>query len=166
MKKILGLALVLLVAATSCKKLSSCEYSDSSATASSAERDSLRNYLTLNSIPFQEHSSGVFYTLNSPGTGNTPDVCSQIVVKYSGFLLNGVAPFDSYSADGGLPMTLGRLIVGWQKGLSVVKAGGLIVLYIPPSLGYGADPVRDGNGNTVIPANSYLKFSIELLAVN
>lgn len=166
MKKLLGLAMVLLVAATSCKKLSSCDYSDSAAVATSAEKDSLRHFLTNNSISFQEHSSGVFYTLNSAGTGNVPDVCSQIVVKYSGFLLNGIAPFDSYSADGGIPMTLGRLIVGWQKGLSVVRAGGLIVLYIPPSLGYGSSDVRDGNGNLVIPANSYLKFSIELLAVN
>jgi FKBP-type peptidyl-prolyl cis-trans isomerase FkpA len=47
----------------------------------------------------------------------------------------------------------------------LIKAGGKIRLYCPPSLGYGSEVKRDGAGNTVIPANSILIFEVELTNV-
>jgi FKBP-type peptidyl-prolyl cis-trans isomerase len=150
---------------TACKKnASKCEYTESSVTATSSERTYLENYLATNSITATQLSSGVFYTINAPGTGGRANVCSVIRVKYSGYLLNGTM-FDYYTATTGISFELGQLIVGWQKGLPEVASGGTITLYIPPSLGYGAVEKRDANGNIVIPANSYLKFVIELLDV-
>ncbi len=150
---------------TACKKdTSKCEFTESAVTATSSERTYLENYLATNSITAIQHSSGVFYTVNSTGTGGRANVCSVIRVKYSGYLFNGTL-FDYYTASSGISFVLGQLIVGWQKGLPAVAAGGTITLYIPPSLGYGAVDKRDASGNIIIPANSYLKFVIELLDV-
>jgi FKBP-type peptidyl-prolyl cis-trans isomerase FkpA len=48
--------------------------------------------------------------------------------------------------------------MGWKLGLPLIKAGGKIKLYLPPSLGYG----NSVSGN--IPANSILVFEITLVA--
>ena len=79
------------------------------------------------------------------------------MVKYKGYLTNGTC-FDSTKTS--LPtFTLGQLIVGWQKGIPLIKAGGAIRLFIPPSMGYGSNTVGP------IPANSNLIFEIKLVDV-
>jgi FKBP-type peptidyl-prolyl cis-trans isomerase FkpA len=60
---------------------------------------------------------------------------------------------------------LGQLIIGWQKGLPLIKSGGSITLFIPPSLGYGNQDIRNSSGAVIIPANSNLKFTIDLVSV-
>ena len=150
---------------SACKKDSSkCEFTESNASASTTERTTIENYLTANSIVAAAHPSGIYYTINTPGTGAIPSVCSVIRVKYSGYLFSG-ALFDSYTSANGISFVLGQLIGGWHKGLPLIKAGGNITLYIPPSLGYGQADRRDANNNVVIPGNSYLKFVIELMDV-
>jgi len=57
------------------------------------------------------------------------------------------------------------LIIGVQKVMPLVKAGGSITMYIPPSLAYGVNEQRDGFGNIILPANSYIKFEMSLKAV-
>jgi len=57
---------------------------------------------------------------------------------------------------------LGGLIEAWKKGIPLIKPGGKIKLYCPPTLAYGSQVVRDGAGNTVIPANSILVFEVTL----
>jgi len=165
MKKILLVLIVPLIFA-SCKKNkeATCTFTESAKVASVGEVSYLGNYLTTNSITATQHSSGIFYNITIPGTKANPVICSTITLRYTGSLLNGTV-FDSYSGAAGVSFVLGELIPGWQKGLPLVKGGGTITLYIPPSLGYGASDVRDANGNVVIPANSYLKFTIELLDV-
>ncbi len=160
-----GLAF-LSVASLSCSKSSkNCGYSDINASASASEITTLQNYMTANSISATQHSTGVFYTIEDPGTGNTASVCSNITVNYTGTLMSNGTVFDSNSSTSGINFVLGQLIVGWQKGLPLIKAGGRITLYIPPSLGYGAFDKTDANGHVVVPGNSYLKFSISLLYV-
>lgn len=150
----------------SCKKNDNnkCNYSESGKIATAAEISYLSNYLTTNSIIASQHSSGIFYSITNAGTRSYPGICSNIAVKYVGSLLNGTV-FDSFMQSSGKIFVLGELIPGWQKGLPLIKAGGAITLYIPPSLGYGSDDIKDSNGNVVIPANSYLKFTIDLVDV-
>ena len=58
---------------------------------------------------------------------------------------------------------LGSLIEGWKKGLLMLKTGGSIKLYIPPSLGYGYSDVTDPQTQAVIiPAGSMLIFDVTL----
>ncbi|MDQ3550845.1 MAG: FKBP-type peptidyl-prolyl cis-trans isomerase, partial [Bacteroidota bacterium] len=60
---------------------------------------------------------------------------------------------------------LGDLIAAWKNVIPKIKEGGRIVMYVPPSLGYGNRDNRDQNGNIVIPANSILIFEVDLLQV-
>ena len=65
--------------------------------------------------------------------------------------------FDQNQA--GVTFTLSQLILGWQKGIPLIKKGGSIKLYLPPSLGYGCNAVG------AIPPGSNLIFSIDLIDV-
>jgi FKBP-type peptidyl-prolyl cis-trans isomerase FkpA len=165
MKKILfGLSICAIVLA-SCNKVDECPYTPSASTATPEERAYLSSYVAGASITALEHSSGVFYTITQVGTGNSPDVCSNITVKYTGSLIPTGTVFDSNTSTSGITFTLGGLIAGWQKILPLVRAGGKVTMYIPPSLAYGQQNIRDNAGNVLIPGNSYLKFDMELLNV-
>ncbi len=141
----------------SCVKstVDSCQYKDSVLVAPASEIAILQTYITAAHPAAIQHSSGLFYEILLPGAGTAvPGVCNTVTVKYSGYLTNGTK-FDENL--GGISFKLGQLIIGWQKGIPLVKKGGSINLYIPPSLGYGSSAVGS------IPANSILVFNIQLL---
>ena len=133
-----------------------CPYTESNVVAPASEIAILQSYINATYPAAIQHSSGLFYEIISPGAGATPGVCSNVTVKYSGYLTNGTK-FDENLT--GLTFTLGQLILGWQKGLPLIQKGGSINLYIPPSLGYGASQVG------TIPPNSILVFVIQLVDV-
>lgn len=168
MRKTFLCALALSLVFAACKKSSDnkCPYTPTTQTAPAAEVTNLKAVLDAASITYTQHSSGIFYSVNSPGSGATPNVCSYLTVKYAGRLTNGAGFDSSYVRDpAGTSFTLGELIPGWQIGIPLIQNGGSITLYIPPSLGYGARDSRDQNGNIVIPANSNLVFNIQLVNV-
>jgi FKBP-type peptidyl-prolyl cis-trans isomerase FkpA len=136
-----------------------CDSTPSSVVATAAEIAYLQNFVNTNGISATQHPSGFFYTLLNPGTGISPaGICSTTSVKYVGTLLGSTVPFDSNT--NGTTFLLANLIVGWQKGIPLLKKGGTIDLYLPPSMAYGS------GGSGSIPPNSYLKFTIELLDVS
>jgi FKBP-type peptidyl-prolyl cis-trans isomerase FkpA len=144
---------------SSCLKTpdTSCKLQDSSLVAPTAEVTALQSWVMANHPSAILHPSGFYYEILSPGTGTkTPGVCSTVAVKYVGTLTNG-AKFDENLS--GTSFVLGQLIVGWQKGIPLIKSGGTINLYIPPTLGYGSTAAG------TIPANSNLVFTIQLLDV-
>ena len=105
-----------------------------------------------------------------PGTGREAGPGMELVVHYTGWLLDPAVPeprgrqFDS-SRDRGRPIGFvlgaGRVIPGWELGCAGMRVGGLRRLTIPPGLGYGSR----GAGNGLIPPDATLLFEIELLAV-
>lgn len=105
-------------------------------------------------------ASGLAYIDLVEGTGATPKTGQTAVVHYTGWLTDG-KKFDS-SKDRGqpfrFPLGMGRVIKGWDEGVSTMKVGGTRKLTIPPDLGYGA---RGAGG--VIPPNATLVFEVELL---
>lgn len=134
-----------------------CTYTDATVAVPAAELTNLRSYVSANRPAAVESPLGFFYEIVAPGTGTvTPVVCSQVTVTYSGKLTNN-SVFDENTT--GISFILGALIVGWQKGIPLIKKGGSIILYLPPSLGYGSSTVG------TIPPNSILIFSIQLLDV-
>lgn len=143
---------------TACNKSQKCQYTTTTAVAPAAEVTNLKAWLDANSLPYTQHPSGFFYKVNSPGAGSTASVCSDVTVKYSGRVNTSSAPFDQNTA--GISFPLGQLIPGWQIGIPLIQKGGSIILYIPPTLGYGST----GSG-AAIPPNSNLVFNIELLNV-
>jgi FKBP-type peptidyl-prolyl cis-trans isomerase FkpA len=105
----------------------------------------------------------MYYSIDAAGSGNTPTICSYVSVKYKGMLTNGNI-FDQSSSP--VSFQLGGLIESWKKGIPLIKPGGKIKLYCPPSLAYGSQVIKDGSGNVVIPANSILIFEVELVSVS
>jgi peptidylprolyl isomerase len=106
--------------------------------------------------------SGLKYIDIVEGTGEMPKTGQTVEVHYTGTLEDG-RKFDS-SRDRNqpfdFPIGAGRVIKGWDEGLSTMKVGGQRKLIIPPDLGYGA---RGAGG--VIPPNATLIFDVELLAI-
>jgi len=132
-----------------------CGYTTTTKVAPAAEIATLKAMLDAS---YTQHPSGLFYKIVTQGSGTVPVVCSDVTVKYSGRLTSSNTPFDQNNT--GVTFTLGQLIAGWQIGIPLIQKGGSIILYIPPSLGYGSA----GAGSS-IPPNSYLVFTIDLLNV-
>jgi FKBP-type peptidyl-prolyl cis-trans isomerase len=99
----------------------------------------------------------------TPGTGAGAARGDNLTVNYLGTLANG-HKFDS-SYDRKTPfkfqLGVGQVIEGWDTGLLGMKVGEKRKLTIPPELGYG----NRANGD-LIPANSTLIFTVELLKIN
>ena len=94
------------------------------------------------------------------GTGDKAEPGNTAVVHYTGWLLDGTK-FDSSVARGTpfeFPLGAGRVIKGWDEGVSTMSIGGKVELIIPPDLAYGPS----GAGG-VIPPNATLKFEVEFL---
>ncbi len=160
--KIVLIASVVLLTSCLKNKQPKCTIDSPDNKASAAEIAFIQNYLTNNSITATQHSSGLFYNITTAGTGApVTKQCNIVQVNYVGTLMSNGAQFDATTAATG-PRTFGlnQLILGWRLGIPLVKSGGTIKLYIPPSLGYG------NQAQSSIPANSYLVFEIGLVNVS
>jgi FKBP-type peptidyl-prolyl cis-trans isomerase FkpA len=140
-----------------------CNYDPCAVKASLNEQEAIETYLGNNNIDAEKHCSGLYYTIETPGTGKTAGVCSNITVNYTGKLTNG-SQFDA-SSSGPVTFLLRDVIAGWKNGIPLVKEGGHIRLFVPPSLGYGNQDYKDRYGNVVIPGGSILIFDVELKQV-
>jgi FKBP-type peptidyl-prolyl cis-trans isomerase FkpA len=151
------------VFAASCLKSSddaSCPYEDKSISAPQAERDSIEAYLTSMGIQAEEHTTGFYYQLVSPGTDlGQMGLCSEIEISYVGRLRSGT----EFDRQNNIRFILGSLIEGWKKSIPLVKKGGEINLFIPPSLAYGNNEIKNSQGQVIIPAGSMLIFNVKLI---
>ncbi len=120
----------------------------------------IKKYIADNSIPAIRDTSGVYYQIISPGTGNFQYVAStQISVNYKGKLLNGNI-FDETTGTPRIFTLGGNLISGWKIGIPKIQKGGKIRLLIPSGYAYGnSSPSND------VPPNSILDFDVELVDV-
>ncbi len=128
------------------------QYFDTPANAQSAE----------NPDGFKTTASGLRYKVETEGTGATPKATDNVLVHYTGKLLDGTV-FDS-SVERGEPISfpLNRVIAGWTEGLQLMKEGGTTVFYIPANLAYG----EQGTPGGPIPPNAPLIFEVQLIKVN
>lgn len=163
MLRLLLCLLCVSVVFASCLKNSgdaSCPYQTTTISAPQEERDSIEAYLTSMNIQAEEHGSGFYYQVINPGTDiGQMGLCSEIKINYSGRLKNGT----EFDKQNGIRFILGSLIEGWKKSIPLIKKDGQIKLFIPPSLGYGNNEVKDNQGQVVIPAKSMLIFDVTLL---
>ncbi|MDB5010863.1 MAG: hypothetical protein JWQ06_1652, partial [Mucilaginibacter sp.] len=118
----------------------------------------ITNFMAANSYTgFKRTPSGLYYKLNTPGTGTVPITNNTTVtMTYTGYLLNA-AIFDQYNtADGsGTAKDIPDLIPGLQEGLkNYVTTGAYVSFLIPSTLAYGKV------AQSSIPANSVLHFDI------
>lgn len=132
--------------------------------AQEAEAQAGRDFLTNNGARAEVTTTvtGLQYEVLT-AAGNSaaamPAITDTVEVHYHGTLIDGTV-FDS-SVDRGEAITfpLDGVIPGWTEGLQLMKVGDKFRFFIPPELGYGANPVGP------IPANSVLIFDVELLGI-
>jgi FKBP-type peptidyl-prolyl cis-trans isomerase FkpA len=154
MKKLLLVLAMAAIVGSGCSK-NKCDYNECATKAPDAEIQAVQAYLSSKGITNAvQHCSGMYYLIDNGGSGKHPNGCSDVNVTYKGMLTNG-STFDQGTTDLGL----GDVIPGWRNGIPKVAVGGIIHLYIPPSLGYG--PYANGP----IPANSILVFDVTLNGV-
>lgn len=105
-------------------------------------------------------ASGLQYEVLAEGAGESPAASDQVVVHYTGKLIDGTV-FDS-SVERGEPATFGvtQVIPGWVEALQMMKPGAKWRVFIPSNLAYGPQ----GAGGVIGP-NATLIFDVELLSV-
>jgi len=108
----------------------------------------------------KQTSSGLWYKIIENSIKSRPKVGDLVKIHYTGMLLNGNVFDSSYSKNMPIEFTLGagRVIKGWDEGLSLIPIGASAKLVIPSNLAYG----EQGAGG-VIPPNSTLIFEVEVL---
>lgn len=105
--------------------------------------------------------SGLTYQILEKGEGENAQPGDKVKVHYIGKLENDTV-FDS-SYDRGQPFEFrlgeGRVIKGWDEGITYLNKGSKALLTIPPDIGYGDREMGD------IPPNSTLIFEVELVDI-
>jgi FKBP-type peptidyl-prolyl cis-trans isomerase FkpA len=114
-------------------------------------------YINDNNLNAVATGSGLYYVMETEGTGASCTSASTVKVEYTGYFTHGTQ-FDQ-SPNGGVEFSLSGVIPGWTEGIPYFKEGGVGKLLIPSALAYGP------NGRTGIPGNSVLIFDIELIEV-
>lgn len=133
---------------------------------SAVDDAAITKYLAANSITTaQKQASGLYFvptTTNPAGVQATAG--KTVSVLYTGRLLNGTV-FDASSQHSNVPISFvlgrGQVIAGWDEGIALMRKGEKATLLIPSALAYGPT----GAGSGTIPANSVLRFEVELVDV-
>ncbi len=137
---------------------STCDYDPCAVKAPSNEITQLEAYLSGAGITTAiKYCSGMYYQIISTGSDKAPSICSYVSVNYKGTLTNGTVFDQTSGTPAGFQLAI--LIESWKQGILLIKKGGKIRLYVPPSLGYGTAQ------SASIPANSILIFDIELVDI-
>jgi len=113
-----------------------------------------RNIVTLPT------ASGLYYIEEISGAGDFPLTSDTVEVIYKGMFLDGRV-FDSNIGEDlfSFPLGEGKVIKGWEEGVSYMRKGGKAMLIIPSILAYG--PYGQGS----IPGYTPLLFEVELVNI-
>ncbi len=102
-------------------------------------------------------ASGLLYKIEKAGEGESPKATDTVKVHYKGTLPDGTVFDSSYDRGEPIEFQLNQLIPAWVEAIPMLKKGGKMEIVAPPQLAYGDRQAGK------IPANSTLKFEIELL---
>lgn len=124
------------------------------------------NQMIAKKIDIDTTVNGVFYHVDSLGTGPFISVGDTVQVKYVGMFTDGET-FDSSLLHGDGTLTYvhkdsnpnKRLIPGWEEGIEKLNQGGKAFFLVPSRLAYGS------SGSLKIPPYTPLVFVIEVLKV-
>lgn len=127
----------------------------------------LQEYFTKNNIKAQKTASGLYYTIQNPGSGAQIAMGQTVSMKYTGKTLDGKA-FDSnvdtaIGHHGTDPLTFPvgahQMIAGVDEGVALLKKGAKATLYLPSPIGYGEQAPPN------IGPNMVLIFDVEITDV-
>jgi FKBP-type peptidyl-prolyl cis-trans isomerase FkpA len=162
MKQIFIPLVLIAISFYSCSKSNSanCNYDPCAIKAPDTEIQNLKDTLAKDGISLgnlTQQCSGMLYHIVDTGTGATATICKSVNVTYIAKIndTTNVNLYDSTTTT----FPLGSLITSWKNGITLLKPGGRILIYSPPTLAYG----QWGNGP--IPGNAYLYFDIRLNSI-
>jgi FKBP-type peptidyl-prolyl cis-trans isomerase len=121
----------------------------------------ITDYLTTKGLTAEKTAEGVYFIVETQGTGNFPTLSNTVSVRYKGYLLDGSVFDENQTSTKPVFTTLlgGNIITGWKIGIQKFKKGGKGKLFIPSSYAYGS------SGSGSIPGNTPIAFDIELVDV-
>ncbi|HNR72904.1 MAG TPA: FKBP-type peptidyl-prolyl cis-trans isomerase [Cyclobacteriaceae bacterium] len=113
-------------------------------------------YIRANEIPALKDASGIYFNITELGSGFPPKSTSQVRFGYKVYIMGSTVVLDEN--DEALSDIM-DLIPGMRIGLSLMPPGSVAELYVPSGYAYGTATLP------TIPANSNLKFEVELISV-
>jgi FKBP-type peptidyl-prolyl cis-trans isomerase FkpA len=118
----------------------------------------LENFLTSKNIKAEKTREGIFFNIDTEGSGEMPKHGDYVKLAYVGKLLDGKA-FDESPKNEGFVFQVGyrQVIQGWDIVIPKLKVGTKATLFIPAEYGYG----NSGIG-TAIPPNASLVYEVEI----
>lgn len=121
----------------------------------------IKQFVNANYKGSEPRMSGLYVIKQKETEGKAVVAGSEVTVHYEGKFLNDNVFDSSYNRKKPISFVVGsgRVIKGWDEGLSTLKEGEKAILIIPSHLGYGNRKVGP------IPANSPLVFTIEVVKV-
>jgi len=169
MKKLITLLSVSVLVLFSIAFISGCKKAEDPYAGYTLEREQtmiqewLASMVTKNK-DIDTTATGLYYILETEGTGVTVKAGNTVKVKYIGMFLDG-SVFDASSYYGDGTMTYihkdsnTRMIQGWEEGIEIMNKGAKAAFLIPSAKGYGP------TGNNTIPRNTPLIFIIEVVEI-
>lgn len=125
----------------------------------------LEKQLNAKGTKAEKTENGVFVEMINPGTPEKVLTGKQVIVNYTGSLLENGKKFDSntdtaFHHTQPFPFVVGsgQTIRGWEEGILKMGVGGKANLYIPAMMGYGPQGMPP-----TIPRYAALKFEVEVL---
>jgi FKBP-type peptidyl-prolyl cis-trans isomerase len=105
--------------------------------------------------------SGVQYRVLAPGdpTAPLPGPRDEVTLRYRASLADGTEIDRSDDHSQPAVFRLNSVIKGWHEALSAMRPGAKWQVFVPPELGYGANPPPP------IPPGALLVYELELLRV-
>lgn len=138
------------------------------ATQMKVDEEKIQAYIEENNLgTFQKTASGVYYQVTQEGSSPQAKAGDEVSVHYTLFNLAGKQLETSINnpRSNGAPFTFtlgrGQVIKGWDDGIAQLNEGSKAILLIPSPLAYGNQPKGPD-----MPANSVLRFDVELVDVN
>ena len=120
--------------------------------------------LDVDLAAMERRPSGLYVRDRRVGRGALADSGKWVTVDYTTWLADG-SVLDGTRDEGGEPQRIllgyGRIIEGWEEGITGMREGGRRTLVVPPSLAYG----KAGRPGSV-PERATLVFDIELRKVH
>ena len=118
----------------------------------------IQAYLKENNITAQKTLSGLYYVINSVGSGESPNFNSNVTLGYKGYFLNGTTFDQSTKAT----FNVNQVVPGFGEALTILKTGGSGTFILPSRLGYGTR----GSGSGSIKGGDVIVFDINLISIN
>ncbi|MCU0455980.1 MAG: FKBP-type peptidyl-prolyl cis-trans isomerase [Bacteroidales bacterium] len=125
------------------------------------DRERIENYIERRNLDMTETRSGLWYMIESEGTGKNLSDNDRVLLEFECTLLDGTFCYSS-KEEGPREVVVGRSRIepGLDQGLRMLKPGGKALFIIPPFLGWGLP----GDGKK-IPSRAVIVYKVKVIDV-